>query len=46
MRHYIDQYHTPQPVSVNELNVAFQMDANGSATPYSTWLDKVRFNYW
>jgi hypothetical protein len=32
--------------SYSHLNVAFQMDANKAATPYSAWLDKVSLTYW
>jgi hypothetical protein len=31
---------------VNELNVAFQMDGNGSMTDYDVWLDKVSLTAW
>jgi len=32
--------------SYSHLNVAFQMDANKTATTYSVWLDKVALTYW
>lgn len=36
----------PGTGSYSHLNVAFQMDANKAATPYSVWLDKVKLTYW
>jgi hypothetical protein len=44
--HYVNQYHSPKPKSTNELNVAFQMDGNGSMTNYNVWLDKVSLKAW
>ena len=32
--------------SYPHINVAFQMDANKAATPYSVWLDKVKLTHW
>jgi hypothetical protein len=32
--------------SSSGLDVAYQLDANGSGTPYSVWLDKVSVTYW
>lgn len=43
---YANRVYGPKNSGVSELNVAFQMDSNGSATPYSTWLDKVTLKYW
>lgn len=43
---YINKTFSPQGSSAYELNVAFQMDMNGSATDYSTWLDKVKLSAW
>lgn len=34
------------PDSSNGIDVAFQLDANATATPYSVWLDKVTLAYW
>jgi hypothetical protein len=28
------------------LDVAYQLDANGSGTPYSVWVDRVNVTYW
>ncbi len=43
---YVNRYYWPQNSSVQELNVAFQMDSNSSKTPYSVWLDKVSLTAW
>lgn len=43
---YINKSFWPQGSSVQELNVAFQMDGNGSETNYSVWLDKVNMSAW
>ncbi len=36
--------HTPDQRS--GIDVAFQADANHTATPYSVWLDKISLTYW
>jgi hypothetical protein len=43
---YINRTFWPRSVSVNELNVAFQMDGTVSNVAYSTWLDKVNMYAW
>lgn len=43
---YVNRTYSPQNSSVQELNVAFQMDGNASKTPYSVWLDKVTLTAW
>lgn len=43
---YISRSYWPKGSSVQELNVAFQMDGNGSGTNYSVWLDKVNMSAW
>jgi hypothetical protein len=45
-RHYINRYYSPRASSASELNVAFQMDGNSSATAYKVWLDKVTLKAW
>lgn len=45
-KHYINKSYAPKASSANEINVAFQMDGNGSMTAYDTWLDKVQLTYW
>jgi len=45
-KHYFNRAYSPRSSSVSEINVAFQMDLNGSATDYSVWLDKVKLTYW
>jgi hypothetical protein len=43
---YINRYGGSQGSSVNELNVAFQMDEASKATNYDVWLDKVTLTAW
>jgi hypothetical protein len=45
-KHYINRYQASQTSGASELNVAFQMDENGSATNYSTWVDKVSITHY
>jgi len=45
-KHYFNRSYSPRSSSVSEINVAFQMDLNGSATDYSVYLDKVKLTYW
>jgi hypothetical protein len=44
--HYINRTYAPKSSGVGELNVAFQMDGDGSMTDYGTWLDKVSLTAW
>ena len=44
--HYVNRTYTARASSVNELNVAFQMDGDKAMDDYSTWLDKVSLTYW
>lgn len=43
---YFNRTYSPKAASASELNVAFQMDGNGSMTDYSVWLDKVKMSAW
>ncbi len=43
---YINRSFYPMGVSAYELNTAFQMDGNGYATPYQTWIDKMNLIAW
>ena len=44
--HYINRTYAPKSSSVNELNVAFQMDMNKYATDYQSYLENVKLTYW
>jgi hypothetical protein len=44
--HYVNRSYPARPSSVNEINVAFQMDGNSKMNAYSAWLDKVSLTYW
>ncbi len=43
---YINRSYYPIGVSAYELNTAFQMDMNGTATAYQTWIDKMQLIAW
>jgi hypothetical protein len=45
-KHYFSRAYAPRSSSAKEINVAFQMDMNGSHTSYGVWLDKVKLTYW
>lgn len=45
-KHYFNRSYAPRASGASEVNVAFQMDMNGSAVDYSVWLDKVTLKYW
>lgn len=44
--HYINREYAPKSSSVQELNVAFQMDGNRTMTDYQAWLENVSLKYW
>jgi hypothetical protein len=44
--YYVNQAYNARPVNAQEVNVAFQMDMNANATPYSAWLDNVTLTFW
>lgn len=44
--HYVNKTYTGKASSVNELNVAFQMDGDSQMHDYSTWVDKISLTYW
>jgi len=46
VKHYVNRAYNAKPESSQEVNVAFQMDMDSSATSYSTWLDNVKLTYW
>jgi hypothetical protein len=46
VKHYVNRTYTGRGSSVNELNVAFQMDQKANHIPYQTWLDNVSLKYW
>jgi hypothetical protein len=45
-KHYINHTYAPRTGGSDQLNVAFQMDMNNSATAYQVWLDKVSLTVW
>lgn len=46
VKHFINRTFNAKAVTADELNVAFQMDMDGTPTPYSVWLDNVTLHYW
>ena len=46
VKHYVNRTYTGRASSVNELNVAFQMDQKADHVAYETWLDNVSLKYW
>lgn len=44
--HAVNRFYNPQPISVQELNTAFQMDGNSQMTNYYVWLDKMKLSVW
>jgi hypothetical protein len=46
VKHYVNRTYTARASSVNELNVAFQMDMKKAHVAYKTWLDNVKLTYW
>ena len=45
-KHYVNKSYSPRAGGSEQLNVAFQMDMNNSATPYQVWLNKVSLSVW
>jgi hypothetical protein len=45
-KYYVNRSFYAIGINANDINVAFQMDMNGSATPYNAWLDQVKLTYW
>ncbi len=45
-RHQVGISMSPTTDRSDGIDVAFQLDANRTATPYSIWLDKVNLSYW
>ena len=43
---YFNKSYNPTSSGVSELNVAVQLDGNGSATAYNQWIDKVNMYAW
>jgi hypothetical protein len=48
VKHYLNKYMKAQWTggSAQDINVAVQLDGNGSMTNYSVWVDKVTLNYY
>ena len=46
VKHYVNRTYTSRSSSVNELNVAVQLDLTGSHNAYKEWVDKMSLTYW
>ena len=46
VKHYVNRTYPVHSSSVNELNVAFQMDQRSNHATFSTWLDNISLKYW
>lgn len=46
VKHYVNRTYPAKKSSVNELNIAFQMDMRGNHVAYKTWLDNAKLTYW
>jgi hypothetical protein len=44
--HYVNRTYPGEKSTVNELNVAFQMDNRSNHAAYNVWLDSVKLTYW
>jgi hypothetical protein len=44
--HYVNAAYYSEPMSVSEINVAFQMDGDSRQDNYSAWLNYVTLKYW
>jgi hypothetical protein len=43
---YFNKAYYPASTSASELNVAVQLDGNGTSTPYNEWADKINLSAW
>ncbi len=46
VKHYVNRTYTGKKSTVNEMNVAFQMDNKANHLAFNTWLDNVKLTYW
>lgn len=46
VKHYVNRSYYARSSSVNEINVAFQMDGDKYQHDYDTWTDKISLKYW
>jgi hypothetical protein len=46
VKSYINRTYNQIASGASELNIAFQMDGNGSQVDYDVWLDKASLRYW
>lgn len=46
VKHYVNRNYTSKASSVNELNVAVQLDMKSTHAAYKEWVDNVKLTYW
>ena len=46
VKHYVNRNYGSISNSANDINVAFQMDMDGTPHPFNAWLDQVKLSYW
>lgn len=46
VKHYVNRNYSSKASSVNELNVAVQLDMRGNHASYQEWVDNVSLKYW
>jgi hypothetical protein len=46
VKHYVNRNYSSRGSSVNELNVAVQLDMKGNHVAYKEWVDKITLTYW
>ena len=46
VKHYVNRTYTGRRSSVNELNIAIQLDLKGNHAPVKEWVDNAKLTYW
>lgn len=46
VKHYVNRTYTARNSSVNELNIAIQLDLKGNHAAYKEWVDNAKLTYW
>lgn len=46
VKHYVNRSYSSRASSINELNVAMQLDMRGNHVAYKEWVDNVTLTYW
>jgi hypothetical protein len=46
VKHYVNRNYTSRASSINELNIAIQLDLKGNHAAYKEWVDNAKLTYW